>query len=392
VTTDRAQPQPTPGGAGQVRTDPEAAAPSGDPVEERPGPGPQLKSVFWYGVVGALGVLTVFLGAWTVYVVRTVLVQVVIAVFIAVSLDPAVRWMISRGVKRAHAVLVILLFVVLITAGLLWLVLPPLIREVPKLVSDFPGYLNHLRDRSPSLARLEDRFNLQQKISDYAAHLPARLGGQAITFGRRFLGALVSTLLIVVLTIYFMADLPRLRRALVRLFPKRHRPHVSHAINVVIDKVGGYMIGNVIISVFAGVAAFIAFMGLRIPFAVPLAVLVALLDLVPMVGATLGAAVSVVVALATTDLWPNTILLAVFFLLYQQLENYLIAPRVLRNAVQMSALGVLLVALLGGSVLGLVGALMAIPVAAAVKAVATPVIRAREQEPAGDAVEADAAE
>jgi predicted PurR-regulated permease PerM len=354
-------------------------------MTEEPGePGernPSLRTMFAYGVVGALGVLTVFLGAFAVYAVRALLVQVMIALFIAVSLDPAVRWMIGRGVKRGQAVGVILLFALLLVAGLLWLVLPPLIHEVPKLAGDFPGYLTKLRERSPSLRHLEDRFNLQPKITDYAQHLPSKLGSQALSFGRRFLGALVSTLLIVVLSIYFMIDLPRLRRALVRLFPKRLRPRVNHAVNVVIDKVGGYMIGNLIISLIAGVATFIACFALRVPFAVPLAVFVALTDLIPMVGATLGAVVTVVVAFATKDIWPTTILVAVFFLLYQQLENYLIAPRVMRNSVQMPALAVLLAALLGGAVLGLIGALIAIPVAAAIRVIATPVIRARDEEP-----------
>jgi len=166
----------------------------------------------------------------------------------------------------------------------------------------------------------------------------------------------------------------------VRLFPRHYRRSVNDAVNVVVDKVGSYMIGNVIISIIAGVASLIAFEALRIPFALPLAVLVAVTDLIPMIGATLGAAICVIVAIATRDLWPNAILLAVFFLLYQQLENYFVAPRVLRNSVEIPAVAVLLAALVGGSVLGLIGALIAIPVAAAVKVIATPMLRARDQE------------
>lgn len=352
---------------------------------------PPLRTVFWYGAVAALGAFSVFLAAAAVYAVRTLLVQVGIAAFIALSLDPAVRWMIRRRVKRSYAVAIILLGVLVFVVGLLWLVLPPLIREAPKLASDFPGYLNDLRNRSPSLRQIEARLDLAQRINDFAEQLPGRLGGQALTFGRRFLGALVYTLLIMVLTVYFMADLPRLRRALVRLFPRRHRPGVDHVTNVIVDKVGAYMIGNLVISLFAGIATFIACIALHVPFAVPLAVWVALTDLIPMIGASLGAVVTVIVALATTNLWPNAILLAVFFLLYQQLENYLIAPRVLRNAVQLPALAVLLAALLGGSVLGLVGAVMAIPVAAAIKAVATPAMRARDGEPDGTTLDSNGA-
>jgi predicted PurR-regulated permease PerM len=135
---------------------------------------------------------------------------------------------------------------------------------------------------------------------------------------------------------------------------------------------------------------------LRIPFALPLAVFIAITDLIPMIGATVGAVVSVIVAFATTDLWPATILLAAFLLLYQQLENYLIAPKVLRNSVEMRALAVLLAALVGGSVLGLIGALMAIPLAAAVKVIMAPMLRARDAEqPAGTpevTLDGDAAE
>jgi predicted PurR-regulated permease PerM len=186
-----------------------------------------------------------------------------------------------------------------------------------------------------------------------------------------------------------MADLPQLRRRLVWLFPRRYRGPVKNAVDVVVDKVGSYMIGNLIISAIAGLSSFVAFEALRIPFALPLAVLVAITDLIPMIGATLGAVASVIVAFATSSLWPATILLAAFFLVYQQLENYLVAPRVLRNAVQLPALAVLLAALVGGSVLGLIGALMAIPVAAAIKVLATPMIQARDQRPIGSTLGPD---
>ncbi|MEW2303834.1 AI-2E family transporter [Streptomyces sp. NPDC006655] len=177
-----------------------------------------------------------------------------------------------------------------------------------------------------------------------------------------------------------MLDLPRIRKGLVAAFPQRHRRKADDAVAVVADKVGSYMIGNFAISAIAGVATFVALTALQVPFAVPLAVFVALTDLLPMIGATLGAVVCIVAALATTDLWPNTIVVALFFVVYQQLENYLIAPRVLRNAVQMSALAVLLAALIGGTLLGLIGALMAIPIAAAIKTITVPALRTRRQD------------
>ena len=350
------------------------------------------RTVFRWSVAAALGVVVVYLGYRAVYTIRDVLVQVIIALFIAVSLDPLVRWMVSKRVKRGYAVLIIFLAILVIVGGLLMLLIPPLVHQAGGLTTDFPGYLDKLREHSPSLKNLEDRFHLQGKINDLARTLPGKIGKQALGFSQRFLGAVVSALLVIVLTIYFMLDLPRLRRGFVRLFPKRHRRTVNDAANVVVDKVGSYMIGNVIISLIAGTASFIAFEALRIPFALPLAVFVAITDLIPMIGAALGAVVCVIVAFATTDLWPNTVVLAAFFLLYQQLENYLIAPRVLRNSVEIPAVAVLLAALVGGSVLGLIGALIAIPVAAAVKVIATPMIRARDVEMTETTLKGDAGE
>ena len=169
-----------------------------------------------------------------------------------------------------------------------------------------------------------------------------------------------------VLTVYFMADLPRLRRGAVLLFPRAHRAQGGRIADVLIDKVGAYMIGNMVVSLVAGLAAFAALTGLGVPFAVPLAFVVAVCDLIPMIGATLGAVICVLVALLVTSMWPDTVLVAAFFVLYQQLENYLIAPRVMRGAVKLSPAAVLLAALIGGAALGLIGALMAIPVAAGV--------------------------
>jgi predicted PurR-regulated permease PerM len=159
---------------------------------------------------------------------------------------------------------------------------------------------------------------------------------------------------------------------------------VAEIVNVVVDKVGGYMIGNLIISVFAGVATFIALVALRVPYALPLAVTVAIADLIPLIGATLGAAICGLVALFTQGFWPATVLVVVFFIVYQQAENYLIAPRVLRNTVDLSSVAVLLAALLGGTALGLVGALMAIPIAAAIKVLVSPAIAARNEPVPGE--------
>jgi predicted PurR-regulated permease PerM len=182
----------------------------------------------------------------------------------------------------------------------------------------------------------------------------------------------------VVLATYFMADLPRLRHGATRLFPAAHRARAGRIADVMVDKVGSYMIGNLLISLAAGLASFAVLAGFGVPFAVPLAFAVALCDLIPMIGATLGAVTCVLAALLTTELWPTTVIVAIFFVVYQQMENYLIAPRILRHTVSLNAAAVLLAALIGGTVLGLVGALMAIPVAAGLKVVLAERLQARD--------------
>jgi predicted PurR-regulated permease PerM len=377
--TDDSLPDPTaPPRPPDPKPRPTADPPADPPAEPTWADHLTPRRVFWWAVAAALGVLVVYLGALFVYGVRNLLVQITVAAFIAMSLDPLVRWLIRHKVRRPYAVTIIFVLFFTVLGLVIWLAVPPLIRQGTQLATDFPGFLDALRERSPALRDLEARFNLKTRMDEFGVTFIDRIQDEALAFGQRFLGALIQALLVIVLTIYFMADLPRIRRAIVRLFPARSRPQVSHAVNVTIDKVGAYMIGNLLISFIAGVTTYVVLELIGVPFALPLAVFVAVTDLIPLIGATLGAVVCTIVAIATTALWPQVILVVIFFVAYQQLENYLIAPMVLRNTVDMSSIAVLLAALLGGSVLGLIGALMAIPVAAVVKVLLTPRLEARD--------------
>ena len=349
---------------------------AGDPRPPRE-TGMRPMTMFRWGVYTSAGVLAVVAAAAAVYTTRAVLVRVLIALFIAISLDPAVRMLTRRGMRRGLAVLVIFLLAAGLVTAFLYSVIPAMVHQFQALVHDFPGYVAKLQGRSARFRELTDRFHLTGKVQDLLASLPG-LGGGLLGFTRRLFGALFSTLTVVVLTIYFMADLPRLRHGVLRLFPRAHRARFGRVSDVMVDKVGSYMIGNLLISLAAGLAAFVVFTALGVPFAVTLAFVVALCDLIPMIGATLGAVAGVAAALLTTELWPTTVIVALFFVGYQQLENYLIAPRILRHTVSLSAPAVLLAGLIGGTVLGLVGALMAIPVAAGLKVVLAEQLHARD--------------
>ena len=349
-----------------------APPPDAAPAGAGAGAATSPRTMFRWGVyvsLVSLGVLAVALVAISVYNTRGILIEVLIALFIAVSLDPAVRRLNRWGVRRGWAVVVILLITTGIVAGFLVSVIPSMVHQFQVLIHDFPGYVKTLQERSPSFRRISDRYHLTTKIEDLLASLPGKVSTGAITVTRRLFGALFSTLTVVVLTIYFMADLPRLRQSVARLFPKAHRAEVAKITDVMVDKVGDYMIGNLAISLFAGLATFVCFTALGLPFAVPVGFAVGVFDLIPMIGATLGAIVCVGVSLLTSNIWPETVVVILFFVGYQQVENYLIAPRVQKKAVSLSAAAVLLAGLIGATILGLIGALMAIPVAAALKVI-----------------------
>ena len=293
-------------------------------------------TLFRWGVYTSLGVLATAAAAVAVYTARGVLVLALIALFLA-------------------------------------------------MVRDFPHYLASLQHRSANVRQISGRYHLTSQINKLLASLPARLGSGAFGISRRVFSALAATLTVTVLTIYFLVDLPRLQRSAVLLFPRAHRARFGRIADVLVDKVGSYMIGNILISLVAGLAAFGALAAIGVPFAVPLAFLVAVTDLIPMVGATIGAVVCIAVALLATRLWPTTVLVAAFFVVYQQLENYLLAPRIMRRPGQLSPAAVLLAGLIGGTALGLVGALMAIPIAAGLKVLLTERLQTR------DAADTDAA-
>ncbi len=339
-----------------------------------PAPRMELGRVFRIAGVATVAALVVLLAGYGVYVVRHVLVLVLVGLFVAISLEPVVRWLTRKGLNRSLAVAVVILALVVLFGIFVWSFLPPMLDQGGRLFHDLPGSLQRFSAKWKPVREVTDRYHLTGRLTDLVGRIPGALAGGAVGFLQRVLGTLASGLTVLVLAIYFMAAMPRVQRGLVRLFPPVRRPRVATVTELVVQKVGGYMIGNLIISLFAGVSTYICLRLLGVPFALPLATTVAITDLIPMIGATLGAVICVGVAVFTVDIWPAGVVLLLFFIGYQQLENYLIAPRVMRDTVDMSAVAVLLVALVGGTLLGLVGAIMAIPLAAAVKVILSPAV------------------
>jgi predicted PurR-regulated permease PerM len=345
---------------------------------------PTPTTVFRWAAAATLGVLLVLAGAYGIYRVRSLLILVLVSLFLAVGLDPIVRWLTARGLPRWLAVLLVVLAGLGLVGIFIWSIAPPLVDQGARLIGDLPGYLERVSSRSSSARRIADRYHLTDRLADLVSQLPAEISSGAVGFMRQFVGLLASTVTVTALTIYFMADMPRLRQGITQLFPPHRRTRAVEVVDVVTEKVGGYMLGNITVSLIAGTLTFICLELVGTSFALPLAVTVAVTDLIPIVGATLGAIACLIVTIFSVDLWPASVVVLLFFLAYQAFETYVLVPKVLHNAVDLSSITVLLVALTGGALLGLIGALMAIPIAAAIKVLLSPRIASLYDEPDRD--------
>ena len=322
-------------------------------------------------VIGALYVL---------YRLRTILVLIFISLFLAIALGPAVDFVQRRRVPRGLAILVVYLGLLFAVFGIGLLVVPPIVSGVNKFVGDVPGYVDDLR-KSKTFRKYDDKYDISDKLREQAKKLPTKLGDAAsglasVTVG--VFGKIAQLVTVLAMTFFLLRDGRRLFDFSVRqLGPGRERR--ARAIGGDIYKaVGGYVVGNLAISLIASTSAYVVMRILGVPFAVPLAVLMAFLDLIPLVGATIGGII-IGIAAAIHDFPTALIIWAIFFIVYQQVENNVLQPVVYRRTVALHPLLVLVAVLIGGTLLGVLGALLAIPVAAAVQIVARDLWRYRPQ-------------
>jgi len=314
---------------------------------------------YWMKVTAS--VLLVVGLARIVLAVGDVLVLVLVSIILAFGFQPAVAWFVRRGLSRGWAVTVGLVLGFAVVGAFMALVLPDVIRQLAGLAETAPEYLDRATRESTLLSDLNERFDLQSALDDASGDLP----GTILGFVGSFASLVFNSLTVLILTIYFTVNLPNMRDAVATLLGRREREDFNLIFGESVQRVGGYVLGNLAISAIAGTVSFIALTVIGVPFAAALAFFVALTDLVPTVGAIIGAAVASVVA-AFVGI-PQLIATIAFFLVYQQVENYLIQPAVMRRTVDMAAPVVILAVLIGGTLLGVVGALLAIPTAAIIK-------------------------
>jgi predicted PurR-regulated permease PerM len=308
------------------------------------------RSAFLIGLAATAGVAVTVGIIQMLLLAGQVLLLIALALFLAIGLEPAVSWLITHRFPRWAAVFTVLAGLTLLLAGFIAAAIPALVEQGRRLVEAAPQYVAQLSDDSSAIGQLNQRFHLQETVQQIVDGGGPGLASGVISVGEAVFGAFSGLLVVAVLTVYFLADMPRVRTTLYRFMPAPRRPRAILLGDQIMVKVGGYVLGNVVISVISAVVTFVW--------------LIALLDLIPVIGSLIAGAlvalaafsVSVPVGLATIG----------YFVAYKLVEDYLLTPKVFGRVLRMPALVTVCAILIGGALLGLVGALVALPTAAAI--------------------------
>ena len=325
-----------------------------------------------------LTVLGLVIAVWALlnvlFITRQVLTWILVALFFAIALNPAVNWLQENGVRRrGYAVMLTSLGVAGVIALIGWLVIPPLVGQVNDFAQKVPDYIDDLTEGRGRLGFLETKYHIVERIREAVAEGGASkvfgLSGTAISITKSVLTMVAAVITIIALTYFMLLEGPTWLKRFYSLFAPKTEQRLRGIFGEIGRVVGGYVTGNLFISLIAGVSSGLVLWALDVPFALALGLLVGLLDLVPLVGATIAAAVVTTVTFLSTDGITSGLIVLVFFIVYQQLENHLLQPLVYGRTVQLSPLVVLVAVLIGASLAGVLGALGAIPFAGAIQVI-----------------------
>ncbi|CAB4870394.1 unannotated protein [freshwater metagenome] len=332
---------------------------------ETPGPSTRTVLRIVFTVLIVVGVLALIRVLWQP------LAWIFLATFLAIALSGPVN-ILARRMRRGLAITIVYICVLLIPAGLAVLIVPPLVRQGIQFTDRLPQYSRDLQqqvDKNPKLSKINKDFGVTDRVNKLASDLPNRFGEAAGTLrdlGTRLVNSLFAGFTIFVLSIFMVARGRRWIDMAIDFRGGRQAENLKRTADRIANAVGNYVGGALVQSTVAGLSAFIMLSVLGVPFAGALALLVALFDLLPMIGALIAAVIVGVVTLFN-DFPTATIIWAVFAIAYQQFENYVIQPQIQKRAVELEPFVVLVAVLFGGALFGVIGALLAIPVAATIQ-------------------------
>jgi predicted PurR-regulated permease PerM len=319
-----------------------------------------------------------------IWIARHVLTWVVIALFLALALDPLVGWIERRGrIPRGPAIGLAYLLLLIVIVGVGATFVPKLIDEVNGLVQALPNYVHDLTHGRGRLGFLETKYHVVERVRAQVKNGGATkllgLSGAALSVTKSVITIIAATVTIIFLTFFMLLEGHAWVERVYSLFPERSQDRVRRVGHDIYRTVGGYVTGNIVISLIAGTSATIVLLIMGVPYAVALGLLVAILDLIPLAGATVAGVIVVVVASLHTI--PAGIVLAIFVIVYQQLENHFLQPVIYGRTVQLTPLVVLISVLVGAALAGVLGALAAIPVAGSIQVIVRDQLAARRPPP-----------
>jgi predicted PurR-regulated permease PerM len=318
-----------------------------------------------------LVVAAVILVLYVVYLLRKPISWLVIAAFLAIALAGPVNFL-QRYMKRGLAIALVYVALLLIPIGLGAVLLPPIVNQVSDVATNAPGYVQDVEDnvqKNKTLNDLNEKYDITNKLQDEAEKLPSKAGDAAgvlrdIGFG--LVSSIFAGVTILILSIFMVSAGPRWVEGFIRMQRPEHAERIERTLRRIANAVGNYVAGALIQATIAGLSAFLMLTILGVPFAGPLAVVVAFFDLIPVVGATIA---SLLVGIVTAFVnFPLVLIVWVIFaVVYQQVENYLIQPQIQKRATKIEAFVVLVAVLFGSTLFGILGAILAIPAAASIQ-------------------------
>jgi predicted PurR-regulated permease PerM len=317
-----------------------------------------------------LWIAAFMLAVEAVLLIKTPLLWIATSFFLAVALNPPVSWLagyLPRKSRGAAIMTVVLSFFIITGLLLLWF-LPPLVNQTAALINSIPGAIDDLKHASGPVGELVRRYNLTAMLakgSDQLVSAASSATGSAVVILKGIFDGAAAALTIFTLTFFMLLESKRWQNYFWALHPERMRADSQRLAHQMYRAVTGYVNGNLFTSAIAGLSTMILLTALGVPYAVPLGVLVAFLDLIPLVGATIAATIVVIISAFTSI--PAAVIMGIFYIIYQQIENNVLQPLVYGKSTQLSPLIVTIAIIVGATIAGLFGALVAIPVAASIK-------------------------
>lgn len=380
--------KPIPGAQPRVRfdlpVDPagqlEAAAVVATAVEAAPANN-MFRHPIYFGFMGTVGVGIALFLSYMLTNTESLLLWIVTALFIALGLDPVVRWLEKRKVPRPLGIVIVLGALLGVVALFFATLIPTIIEQTTQIVNKAPTWIKDFL-ASDLFKQLDGQYHVLDTINEQVAKFfqdaqaVGGIFGGVLGVGTTIANGLFGTLIVLVLSLYFLASLPAIKKWGYRLAPRSRRARVEELSEEITRGVGNYVIGQVCVAVLNATVAFIIMSILGVPFSVLLAFLVALLAFIPLVGGMIAAVV--VIAVSLTAGWQTALIYAICYLAYLQFEAYFVSPRIMQKAVAVPGAVAVISVIAGGSLLGVLGALIAIPTAAAVMLLVKEVFIARQ--------------